>query len=107
MEGARVVCSARTAETGRRTGIVSRGGSILAQWMFYHHKQNPLYERFDDICDSQYFGLDHDLVSAQPRWISGSVDSFMVRADATETGRKRFERFADIIPDAWMSLDMF
>ncbi len=37
--------------TNRVTGIVSRGGSLLAQWMFYHHKQNPLYERFDDICD--------------------------------------------------------
>jgi phosphomethylpyrimidine synthase len=35
----------------RVTGIVSRGGSLLAQWMFYHHKQNPLYERYDDICD--------------------------------------------------------
>jgi phosphomethylpyrimidine synthase len=35
----------------RVTGIVSRGGSILAQWMLYHHKQNPLYERFDDICN--------------------------------------------------------
>jgi phosphomethylpyrimidine synthase len=35
----------------RATGIVSRGGSLIAQWMFYHHKQNPLYERFDDICD--------------------------------------------------------
>jgi phosphomethylpyrimidine synthase len=35
----------------RVTGIVSRGGSLLAQWMFYHHKQNPLYERFDAICD--------------------------------------------------------
>jgi phosphomethylpyrimidine synthase len=35
----------------RVTGIVSRGGSLLAQWMFYHHKQNPLYDRFDDICD--------------------------------------------------------
>jgi phosphomethylpyrimidine synthase len=37
--------------TNRITGIVSRGGSIMAQWMFYHHKQNPMYERFDDICD--------------------------------------------------------
>ncbi len=37
--------------TDRLTGIVSRGGSIMAQWMFYHHKQNPMYERFDDICD--------------------------------------------------------
>src|SRR3972149_928435 len=37
--------------TERVPGIVSRGGSLIAQWMFYHHKQNPLYERFDDICD--------------------------------------------------------
>ncbi|MFB3813406.1 MAG: phosphomethylpyrimidine synthase ThiC [Terriglobales bacterium] len=36
--------------TKRITGIVSRGGAILAQWMAYHHKQNFLYERFDDIC---------------------------------------------------------
>lgn len=34
----------------RVTGIVSRGGSILAQWMVHHHKQNMLYEHFDDIC---------------------------------------------------------
>jgi phosphomethylpyrimidine synthase len=34
----------------RITGIVSRGGAILAQWMAHHHKQNFLYERFDDLC---------------------------------------------------------
>jgi phosphomethylpyrimidine synthase len=34
----------------RITGIVSRGGAILAQWMAYNHKQNFLYENFDDIC---------------------------------------------------------
>jgi phosphomethylpyrimidine synthase len=33
----------------RITGIVSRGGSILAQWMAHHHKQNFLYENFDRI----------------------------------------------------------
>src|SRR5450755_2478102 len=33
----------------RITGIVSRGGAILAQWMAHHHKQNFLYERFDEI----------------------------------------------------------
>jgi len=33
----------------RLTGIVSRGGGILARWMLYHHKQNPLYTHFDDI----------------------------------------------------------
>lgn len=35
----------------RVTGIVSRGGSILACWMSYHKKQNPYYERFDDILE--------------------------------------------------------
>jgi len=34
----------------RITGIVSRGGAILAQWMAHHHKQNFLYECFEDIC---------------------------------------------------------
>ena len=34
----------------RITGIVSRGGAMLAQWMAHHHKQNFLYEHFDDIC---------------------------------------------------------
>lgn len=35
----------------RITGIVSRGGSLMAQWMFAHNKENPLYTRFDDLCD--------------------------------------------------------
>ncbi len=35
----------------RITGIVSRGGSLLAQWMAAHRAQNPLYERFDDISE--------------------------------------------------------
>ena len=34
----------------RITGIVSRGGAIMAQWMTHHHKQNFLYENFDRIC---------------------------------------------------------
>jgi phosphomethylpyrimidine synthase len=36
---------------GRVTGIVSRGGSLLAVWMMAHRKQNPLYECFDDLLD--------------------------------------------------------
>jgi phosphomethylpyrimidine synthase len=36
---------------GRRTGIVSRGGSIMAKWCISHHKESFLYERFEDICD--------------------------------------------------------
>ncbi len=34
----------------RVTGIVSRGGSLLAEWMVAHHRQNMLYEHFEDIC---------------------------------------------------------
>ncbi len=37
--------------TERVTGIVSRGGSLIAKWMMSHRKQNPLYEAFDDLCD--------------------------------------------------------
>ncbi|MCK6553988.1 phosphomethylpyrimidine synthase ThiC [Candidatus Binatia bacterium] len=33
----------------RVTGIVSRGGSLLAKWMLYHGKQNPMYDLFDEI----------------------------------------------------------
>ena len=36
---------------GRVAGIVSRGGALLAKWMLYHNKQNPMYEMFDDLCD--------------------------------------------------------
>ena len=38
-----------TAE--RLTGIVSRGGSIMAKWCLAHHQENFLYTHFDDICD--------------------------------------------------------
>jgi phosphomethylpyrimidine synthase len=36
--------------TRRLTGIVSRGGAILAEWMVRNHRQNFLYECFEDIC---------------------------------------------------------
>ncbi|MCT8997198.1 phosphomethylpyrimidine synthase ThiC [Chelativorans intermedius] len=35
----------------RVTGIVSRGGSIMAKWCLAHHKESFLYEHFDEICD--------------------------------------------------------
>jgi len=35
----------------RTTGIVSRGGSILAKWCLAHHKENFLYTHFEDICE--------------------------------------------------------
>ncbi len=37
--------------TNRVTGIVSRGGSLIAKWMMAHRKENPLYTHFEDICD--------------------------------------------------------
>jgi phosphomethylpyrimidine synthase len=38
--------------TARRvTGIVSRGGSIMAKWCLSHHRENFLYEHFEDICE--------------------------------------------------------
>jgi phosphomethylpyrimidine synthase len=43
---------------GRKTGIVSRGGSILAQWMEERGMQNPLYTSFEDICE---IFRDHDV----------------------------------------------
>lgn len=38
----------------RITGIVSRGGSLMAQWMMHHRQQNPLYTHFEDLCDIMY-----------------------------------------------------
>ncbi len=36
---------------GRVTGIVSRGGSLIAKWMMAHRQPNPLYTSFNDLCD--------------------------------------------------------
>ena len=35
----------------RRTGIVSRGGSIMAAWCLAHHQENFLYDHFDELCE--------------------------------------------------------
>ena len=35
----------------RVTGIVSRGGSLMAQWMISHHQQNPWYTHFGELCE--------------------------------------------------------
>ncbi len=35
----------------RMTGIVSRGGSIMAKWCLHHHRESFLYTHFDEICD--------------------------------------------------------
>ncbi|WP_224336915.1 phosphomethylpyrimidine synthase ThiC [Haloprofundus halobius] len=43
---------------GRKTGIVSRGGSILAKWIEENGMQNPLYANFEDICN---IFVEHDV----------------------------------------------
>ncbi len=46
------VLSALHPADGRRvTGIVSRGGSIMAKWCLAHHRESFLYTRFDEICE--------------------------------------------------------
>ena len=47
--GLRLAYVPMTAE--RLTGIVSRGGSIMAKWCLAHHKESFLYEHFEEICD--------------------------------------------------------
>ncbi len=47
--GVRLAYVPLTAE--RLTGIVSRGGSIMAKWCLAHHRENFLYTHFDDICE--------------------------------------------------------
>ncbi len=43
---------------GRKTGIVSRGGSIMAKWMEEHGEQNPFYQVFHEICE---IFVEHDV----------------------------------------------
>ena len=47
--GVRLAYVPLTAE--RTTGIVSRGGSIMAKWCLHHHKESFLYTHFEEICD--------------------------------------------------------
>jgi phosphomethylpyrimidine synthase len=35
----------------RLTGIVSRGGAIMAEWCLVHHRENPYYTHFDQLLD--------------------------------------------------------
>ncbi len=44
-----VLCEHLPLIKGRVTGIVSRGGSLLAKWMIHHNRQNPMYDLFDEI----------------------------------------------------------
>ncbi len=41
----------RLEECGRLTDVVSRGGSFMLEWMHYNGRENPLYQRYDDLLD--------------------------------------------------------
>ena len=54
----------------RITGIVSRGGSILAKWCLAHHKENFLYTRFEEICEIM---KTYDVLLLVGRWAPAGV----------------------------------
>ena len=83
----------------RKTGIVSRGGSIMAKWCLAHHKESFLYERFDEICDlmRKYdvtFSLGDGL---RPGSIADANDARPVRR-AGDAGRAHQDRLGQGLP---------
>ena len=79
---------------GRVTGIVSRGGSLLAVWMMHHRRQNPLYERFDDLCAIL---REHDVtISLGDSLRPGSIHDASDRAQFAE-----LETLGDLTRRAW------
>ena len=55
----------------RLTGIVSRGGSIMAKWCLAHHQENFLYTNFDEICEIMKA---YDVSVQFGRWSSPRLD---------------------------------
>jgi phosphomethylpyrimidine synthase len=79
---------------GRTTGIVSRGGSILAKWMEAHGEQNPLFTAFEDICE---VFVEHDVtVSLGDGLRPGSL------ADASDAAQfAELETLGELTRTAW------
>ncbi len=63
----------------RLTGIVSRGGSIMAKWCLAHHQENFLYEHFQEICE-----IMTPPTTSRSRWATACV-----RARSTTPTTKR------------------
>jgi phosphomethylpyrimidine synthase len=79
---------------GRVTGIVSRGGSLHAVWMMAHRRQNPLYERFDEVCEIlRYYDV---TVSLGDGLRPGSVHDASDRAQFAE-----LETLGELTTRAW------
>ncbi len=65
----------------RTTGIVSRGGSMLAKWMTHHKKENPLYEYYDELLE---LARKHDITLSlgdglRPGSIADSTDKSQIQ----------------------------
>jgi len=79
---------------GRKTGIVSRGGSILAQWIEENGMENPLYTKFEEICE---IFAEHDVtVSLGDGLRPGSI------ADASDEAQfAELETLGELTRTAW------
>jgi phosphomethylpyrimidine synthase len=78
----------------RVTGIVSRGGSLVAKWMMAHGQQNPLYSHFDDLCDIM---RQHDVT-----WSLGDGLRPGSIADASDEAQlAELEVMGQLVPRAW------
>ena len=78
----------------RVTGIVSRGGAIIAQWCSIHRKENFLIEHFDEICQiAQTYGV---ILSLGNGLRSGSIADANDRAQFAE-----LERVGQLVRRAW------
>jgi phosphomethylpyrimidine synthase len=78
----------------RVTGIVSRGGGLLARWMVYHQRENPLYEHFDEILE---ICAEHDVtISLGDGLRPGSI------ADASDAAQfAELETLGELTGRAW------
>jgi phosphomethylpyrimidine synthase len=89
---------------GRITGIVSRGGSLHAVWMMAHRRQNPLYERFDDVLEIlRYYDVTVSLGdSLRPGCIADASDraQFAELDTLGELTRRAWKR--DVQVDDWL-----
>jgi len=70
----------RLKESPRLTGIVSRGGSLLAEWMKFNNKENPLYEYYDELLDmAKEYGVTLSLGDGlRPGSLADATDSAQI-----------------------------